>query len=62
MVGTTATFIEQFLPDENLIKISYYKEKIQNKPKVIFKPNIIGIFRREMDNLDVRNQLQKIEF
>jgi hypothetical protein len=44
MVGTTATFIEQFLPDEEFNKnLTLIRKKIQNKPKVIFKPNIIGI-------------------
>ena len=46
MVGTTATLIEQYLPDEefnNNFKI--IMKKIQNKPKVIFKPNIIGLLQ-----------------
>jgi len=44
MVGTTATFIEQFLPDEEFNKnLAFIRKKIQNKPKVILKPNIIGI-------------------
>ena len=44
MVGTTSSFIDSYLPDEhfnkNLIEI---RKKISNKPKVIFKPNIIGL-------------------
>ena len=44
MVGTTATLIEKYLPDEEFNKnVKIIMKKIQKKPKVIFKPNIIGL-------------------
>ena len=44
MVGTTTALIEDFLPrEEDNKKIVEINKNIQNKPKIIFYPNVVGI-------------------
>ena len=44
MVGTTTALIEDFLPrEEDNKKIVEINKNIENKPKIIFYPNVAGI-------------------